>query len=246
MSEKKFFENNSNNMETQKSQQETFKATPDVSKDLADDVLRAQKSDAEVQQALANEAEVPGKYNEVLKSVKEEMTPEQIKDRIKFCQQKIEDWQTLTTISKQDTGMGALGAFGGAGAEDLLKRYPSLANVYQKIDQVKKENSVGFKFWKTPNLDDVTAQAFKNKLITGSFGNFVGPQGEKLQAQIAEKFEKYFGGEQQNEENKEGENIEKFTSSARDIILGSDSMNTYKKELEELTAKLNPQEKMAA
>lgn len=63
MSEQKFFENNSNNMETQKPQQEKLEVTPDVSKDLADDVLRAQKSDAEAQRALANEKDVPGQLD---------------------------------------------------------------------------------------------------------------------------------------------------------------------------------------
>lgn len=74
MSEQKFFENNSNNMETQKLQQEVLTTTPDASKDLAEEVLRAQKSDAELQAALVNEKDVPEQLDAARAAIKKPET----------------------------------------------------------------------------------------------------------------------------------------------------------------------------
>lgn len=174
----------------------------------------------------------------------EEMTPEQIQDKIKEYQQRVKDWESFTIRKVSDSGLGDLGQIS-INENPLASRYPGLTEVYGQLDRVKKSNATGWKFWKNPEIDDVTAQAFKNKLITGSFGRFVGPNGQKMEAEIAKRFEEFVKSGQENVESGDPAAANEKLLSVRDAILGDKDVNSYKKEIEELTAKLN-QKKIAA
>lgn len=185
-------------METMTSQPENLSNDTEVMEAPSDEIEINPQDNEDLREALDNarisEGEVPAKIAALSEEIQEFKSPEEIKNEIKRLQDEYEmkkkAWQSFTTISSTDTGLGALGAFGSnkESAAKLEGKFPGINQVLEMIKLAEKKNSTGLKFWKTPELDDFQFQVIKNYLTTGSMGNFTNPKMEAVARETVNKF----------------------------------------------------------
>jgi len=238
------FESNDNSMNKADKliKPEETKSSEEVVKTAAQDALENPEFVTSLEAAKTEEEAVGSKYDEALESVKEHQTPEEIKNKIKEYQQRAEDYTALITIQTRDTGLSSLARFGGAGLQDMVARYPGLEKINNQMQVIANKTKTGLKFWKEPEMDGTTEQAFKNKLISGRFGLFRGPNGQKIEEDISKKFADF---SRETNPVEEGKNEVPFES-ARDIILGNYDLKSLQNKIKELEDELASPEKMAA
>lgn len=194
-------------MEKMTGQTENLSNDTEVMDVPLDEMKLSQQDNEDLSEALDNayvsESEVPEKIASLSAEIQEFKSPEEIKNEIKRLQDEYEmkkkAWQSFTTISSTDTGLGALGAFGSSkeNAAKLEGKFPGINQVLEMIKLAEKKNSTGLKFWKTPELDDFQFQVIKNYLTTGSMGNFTN---SKMEAVARETVNKFLSENSQSEE----------------------------------------------
>ena len=185
-------------MEKMTGQTENLSNDTEVMDVPLDEMKLSQQDNEDLSEALDNayvsESEVPEKIASLSAEIQEFKSPEEIKNEIKRLQDEYEmkkkAWQSFTTISSTDTGLGALGAFGSSkeNAAKLEGKFPGINQVLEMIKLAEKKNSTGLKFWKTPELDDFQFQVIKNYLTTGSMGNFTNSKMEAVARETVNKF----------------------------------------------------------
>jgi len=155
------------------------------------DELESMPQSAEEQEALQEavlaEEKVPEQIAAVSAEIKDFKSPEEIKSEIKRLQSEYEEkkqaYKSFTHFSSTDSGMGALGSFGGGqmSPAKLEAKFPGISNVLDLMKKVKEKNSTGSKFWTKkfwgqPELDNFQAQILKNYLTHGGPGDIQDPR----------------------------------------------------------------------
>lgn len=200
------------------------------------DELESMPQSAEEQEALQEavlaEEKVPEQIAAVSAEIKDFKSPEEIKSEIKRLQSEYEEkkqaYQSFTHVSGTDSGMGALGSFGAGqmSPAKLEAKFPGISEALGMIKKAEKKNSVGLKFWKNPELDDIQLRAIKNYLTSGSMGTFTNPNMEKSAKEALNKF---------LEENKnEGANV----NSVAQAIWGEHNRSYYEGAIADLNEQL--------
>ncbi len=170
---------------------------------------------------------------EISEDIKNFKNPEEIQNEIKKLQKEYDEkkqaWQDFSHVSSTDSGMGALASFGSGeiSQSKLETKFPGISSTLEMINTAKSKNSVGFKFWKKPELDDFQLQVIKNYLITGNIGRFNNPDAESKAKETLNKF---------LEDNKSSEaNI----NTVKQAIWGEQDGTYYENTLSSLKKKLN-------
>lgn len=140
-----------------------------------------------LQEAVLAEEKVPEQIAAVSAEIKDFKSPEEIKSEIKRLQSEYEEkqrvYQSFTHFSGTDSGLGALGSFGGGrmSPAKLEAKFPGIGNILALMKKVEEKNSTGSKFWTKkfwgqPELDNFQAQILKNYLTHGGTGDIQDPR----------------------------------------------------------------------
>lgn len=198
-----------------------------IEEESFEDTSFSEESEQDVNESLreANIAEIKSKEKEEIGKLSAEIvnlkSPEEIQSQIevleKECQMKKEAYQEFTHMTSTDTGLGNLGSFssGEKNIESLEKKFPGISNSLELMKVAKKKNSVGYKFWKEPELDDFSARAIKNYLTSGNLGKFTNAKAEEVAKTAVKKFIS------------ENNNSEADVVSVRKAIWGDKNINYY-------------------
>lgn len=164
-------------------------------------------------------------------------SPENLKNKINFYQQIIDDWRSVTSIVMSDTGLGGLNL--GSTISELAKRYPGVEVIMKQLKTVEEKNrGRGFLRLKAAELDDVSARAIKNYLTTGSVGRFTN---KEMEIKVLEKVQDFLATNKLTED----DSIENYPQNLAQAILGDKDVNFYKTEIEKLTEKVGQLKKAA-
>jgi hypothetical protein len=223
-------------------------------KELAEAANRAEADRAELQKSIVEDQQASGqKYEEVkgtrIESQEEikarhEKIQEEIKQKEEEIKQRNEDYKSLVNISSTDTGLSSGNFSGSSVVGNLIKRYPGLEQIANLMSAKNKQSKAGWKFWKTPAMNEKDANVIQKRLLMGSFyslhpdPNYNWTQEDraeqaKFEAQQREMFDKFVAAN--NPEAKEGEVVE--VASAREVIAAE--IPKLKAEIEKLQAELS-------
>lgn len=224
-----------------------FEKSADVvpEKDLKDaalsreDVQEADRFSVEAQniinQKKESEADKRGAEEGIIKEIasladSKIESPENLKNKIDFYQQIVDDWKSVTSIIMSDTGLGRFNL--GSTMSELAKRYPGVEVIMRQLKTAEEKNrGRGFLRLKPAELDDVSARAIKNYLTTGSVGRFTN---KEMEVKVLEKVQDFLTANKLTED----DGVENYPQNLAQAILGDKDVNFYKSEIEKLTEKV--------